>query len=131
MYMYIYAVHTCGCTSILTALGMYIVLSCLGGLVLECWPCKPEIVGSNPDQGSSAFFFEISCLPRVLPFALPCFTVFICTCIHVHTTTLYIYTSNTCIFKVYMLLYTNVHTYTYVCTFMYIQMHVQCMYMYT
>ena len=63
MYMHIYAVHTCTCTCILTALGIYIVLSCLGGLVLECWPCKPEIVGSNPAQGSSAFFFEISCLP--------------------------------------------------------------------
>ena len=35
-------------------------------------------------QGSSAFFFEISCLPRVLPF--PCLALI---CSHVHVYTLY------------------------------------------
>ena len=43
-------------------------LSCLGGVVgqLERWSGKPEIVGSSPAQGSSAFFF-------------PCFELRTCT----------------------------------------------------
>ena len=31
--------------------------------------CKPEITSLSPAQGSSAFYFEISCLPWVPPFA--------------------------------------------------------------
>ena len=42
--------------------------------------CKLDIVCLNPAQGSSAFFFEISCLPWVPPIVLPCFHLL---CVHV------------------------------------------------
>ena len=42
----------------------------------------PEIVGSNPAQGSSAFFFGISCPALSASIYLALFT---CTCICIHS----------------------------------------------
>ena len=60
-------------TSLLSYMYMYMYLCDL--IHVEYQLYKMEIAVSNPTQGSLAFFFEISCLPWVTPFALSISTV--------------------------------------------------------